>query len=99
MVLYFFFSRYGDHRDLHVLTLSFPTRRSSDLVERHFGGDDEVLAARHLHHDIGAQPPAIAIDNADLGLEIGMFAEAAAFEHIAKQLLESRSEEHTSELQ
>src|SRR3546814_21007567 len=27
----FFFSRYGDHRDLHVLTHSFPTRRSSDL--------------------------------------------------------------------
>src|SRR3546814_4254614 len=28
----FFFSLYGDHRDLHVLTHSFPTRRSSDLV-------------------------------------------------------------------
>src|SRR3546814_4021310 len=27
----FFFSCYGDHRDLHVLTHSFPTRRSSDL--------------------------------------------------------------------
>src|SRR3546814_21112631 len=27
----FFFYRYGDHRDLHVLTHSFPTRRSSDL--------------------------------------------------------------------
>src|SRR3546814_6167560 len=27
----FFFERYGDHRDLHVLTHSFPTRRSSDL--------------------------------------------------------------------
>src|SRR3546814_17924185 len=26
-----FFDGYGDHRDLHVLTLSFPTRRSSDL--------------------------------------------------------------------
>src|SRR3546814_12749346 len=23
---------YGDHRDLHVLTHSFPTRRSSDLL-------------------------------------------------------------------
>src|SRR3546814_18629790 len=23
---------YGDHRDLHVLTHSFPTRRSSDLI-------------------------------------------------------------------
>src|SRR3546814_16910966 len=26
-----FFYRSGDHRDLHVLTHSFPTRRSSDL--------------------------------------------------------------------
>src|SRR3546814_11646992 len=29
----FFFEGYGDHRDLHVLTHSSPTRRSSDLVE------------------------------------------------------------------
>src|SRR3546814_12361898 len=28
----FFFEWYGDHRDLHVLTHSFPTRRSSDLM-------------------------------------------------------------------
>src|SRR3546814_15070458 len=27
----FFFEYYGDHLDLHVLTHSFPTRRSSDL--------------------------------------------------------------------
>src|SRR3546814_2861439 len=27
----FFCECYGDHRDLHVLTHSFPTRRSSDL--------------------------------------------------------------------
>src|SRR3546814_7956312 len=26
---------YGDHRDLHVLTHSFPTRRSSDLHALH----------------------------------------------------------------
>src|SRR3546814_13932400 len=28
----FFFYLSGDHRDLHVLTHSFPTRRSSDLA-------------------------------------------------------------------
>src|SRR3546814_9913343 len=28
---FFFFKLSGDHRDLHVLTHSFPTRRSSDL--------------------------------------------------------------------
>src|SRR3546814_1800731 len=31
----FFFEWYGDHRDLHVLTHSFPTRRSSDLLAEH----------------------------------------------------------------
>src|SRR3546814_20586847 len=30
-VCFVFFSGYGDHRYLHVLTHSFPTRRSSDL--------------------------------------------------------------------
>src|SRR3546814_9147431 len=30
-VVYFFVERYGDDRDRHVLTHSFPTRRSSDL--------------------------------------------------------------------
>src|SRR3546814_15425631 len=29
----FFFEGYGDHRHLHVLTHSFPTRRSSDLPD------------------------------------------------------------------
>src|SRR3546814_20797601 len=29
----FFFKLYGDPRDLHVLTHSFPTRRSSDLYQ------------------------------------------------------------------
>src|SRR3546814_14230940 len=28
----FVFSGFGNHRDLHVLTHSFPTRRSSDLL-------------------------------------------------------------------
>src|SRR3546814_653235 len=32
-LFFFFFYGYGDHRDLHVLTHSFPTRRSSDLVD------------------------------------------------------------------
>src|SRR3546814_19722039 len=36
----FFFLLYGDHLDLHVLTPSFPTRRSSDLRE-----DGAVLVA------------------------------------------------------
>src|SRR3546814_15185190 len=31
MLISFFFQLYVDHRDLHVLTHAFPTRRSSDL--------------------------------------------------------------------
>src|SRR3546814_10593139 len=31
MLCFFFFELYGDHRDLHLRTHSFPTRRSSDL--------------------------------------------------------------------
>src|SRR3546814_14438341 len=33
MLFIFFFEGYGDHRDLHALTHSFPTRRSSDLQD------------------------------------------------------------------
>src|SRR3546814_1577516 len=47
MCVVFFFKGYGDHRDLHVLTHSFPTRRSSDLLATHreaVDEDDRVLA-------------------------------------------------------
>src|SRR3546814_7152390 len=40
----FFVECYGDHRDLHVLVHSFPTRRSSDLPEQ------AVLAAAQRTH-------------------------------------------------
>src|SRR3546814_19237308 len=41
----FFFEGYGDHRDLHVLTHSFPTRRSSDLrLHRADAGDRRAAA-------------------------------------------------------
>src|SRR3546814_19789420 len=33
---YFFFEGYGHHRDLHLLTHSFPTLRSSDLLDMAF---------------------------------------------------------------
>src|SRR3546814_5909873 len=33
------FEGYGDHRDPHILTHSFPTRRSSDLRAAQSGGD------------------------------------------------------------
>src|SRR3546814_20873081 len=49
-----FFERYGDHRDLHVLTHSFPTRRSSDLEFGQRRGGHR-LAAKEGYGDAGIQ--------------------------------------------
>src|SRR3546814_18418513 len=49
----FFFYVDGDHRDLHVLTHSFPTRRFSDLYE---GQDANVTeSAETVASETGAQ--------------------------------------------
>src|SRR3546814_18170403 len=40
----YFFYVYVDHRDLHVLTHSFPTRRSSDLSFARSGGSSATGA-------------------------------------------------------
>src|SRR3546814_20278036 len=45
----FFFKGYGDHRDLPVLTHSFPTRRSSDLRPCRTGSVRSTAHAR-AHH-------------------------------------------------
>src|SRR3546814_11987227 len=56
---------YGDHRDLHVLTHSFPTRRSSDLraFEIGVGGlDDGVrMAIAVAHQKRGSFLPAVCV--------------------------------------
>src|SRR3546814_15007231 len=59
IVSFFFFESYADHRDLHVLTLSFPTRRSSDLRGPH--RRPRILAreetgVQNLDDHIGGQP-------------------------------------------
>src|SRR3546814_15585456 len=41
LLVRFFFEWYSDHRDLHVLAHSFPTRRSSDLT---IGGAQQQVA-------------------------------------------------------
>src|SRR3546814_11620887 len=110
----FFFYVSGNHRDLHVLTHSFPTRRSSDLEPAGI----RFLPTPHAH----AEPGAV--------LKAGprLFRSAAAFPPLrrcpAQQIFRlrklgavhsdqsgrdilrtallqqaSRSEEHTSELQ
>src|SRR3546814_20620240 len=50
LLWFFFFYVYGDHRDLHGLTHSFPTRRSSDLVEELL---DEIRSVATDEHDKG----------------------------------------------
>src|SRR3546814_2979772 len=82
----FFFSWYGDHRDLHVLTHSFPTRRSSDLcrdpdgrqAHRRSAARADTLGADPREHLVRRRRPrARRSDDRD----------------------DQRSEEHTSELQ
>src|SRR3546814_10153287 len=68
MVEMCFFEIYGDHRDLHVLTHAFPTRRSSELGESGAVTEDGLLRAR-LAADmlpLGRQIQ-IACDNAKNG--------------------------------
>src|SRR3546814_4823144 len=88
---------YGDHRDLHVLTHAFPTRRSSDLglVDRWFarvdGNRDGRVDAAELTADAAQLFARFDADRDGhvTPLEIGA----------ARKALDVRSEEHTSELQ
>src|SRR3546814_5557069 len=93
----FFFERYGDHRDLHVLTHSCPTRRSSDLlieaaVQQLVDGRLHLLGGVEDGHGLGAG-----------GRKSRRHTKRARPRaHLATRTptpLYGRSEEHTSELQ
>src|SRR3546814_11339755 len=62
MIKVYFFERYGEHRDLHVLTHSFPTRRSSDLLadrcRDHLGCERRILIG-HMAVSLEARDVAI----------------------------------------
>src|SRR3546814_5519389 len=81
MCVVFFFYGYDDHRDLLVLTHSFPTRRASDLLAALAGERkaEVVPCGRRQQHRDHGKP-----------LEAG---------EAASRLRQTRSEEHTSELQ
>src|SRR3546814_17720338 len=83
----FFFYRYGDHRDLHVLTHSFPTRRSSDLpYAAHFF---QAIAAEHRR--IAIAEPVSSYFSGNGGDTVFCSLNSAA--PFADSLLASRSEE------
>src|SRR3546814_5532964 len=77
----------GGHRELHVLTHCFPTRRSSDLVPNRAYQGDGTSAVTGLTHT--AQD---ALDHA-LGQVVGADPDTVS------EVGGLRSEEHTSELQ
>src|SRR3546814_19264584 len=80
----FFFEWYGVHLDLHVLTHSFPTRRSADLAEAH---RQFVLT--------WVQPGLAGLMDGSVSTLAPIFAAAFA----TGDTWQIRSEEHTSELQ
>src|SRR3546814_3116867 len=88
----FCFYVYGHHRDLHVLTHSFPTRRSSDLLASlrllpKLGIDDDHRALAVAGDRLRSFAARLVDDLAQLGLGLGDGPRVG------------RSEEHTSELQ
>src|SRR3546814_10773683 len=82
----FCFEISGDHRDLHVLTHSFPNRRSSDLIR--------IVRSGSLFHG-----HAVDVNRAEIASGAFDSADIEGGEYRARDQLADRSEEHTSELQ
>src|SRR3546814_12414283 len=94
---FFFFSWCGDHRDLHVLTHSFPTRRSSDLLAgRATFEDPRFVGALARLNDLKKYfPPGFIGVDYPSAQQLFIAGRAAMFVGGSYE----RSEEHTSELQ
>src|SRR3546814_6479529 len=88
----------GDHREIHGLTHSFPTRRSSDLpsgaVVHRASGDPIFLArGREMGPRVSFHSPGVTVS----GLRV---ADASRLQYFhLDRAIGARSEEHTSELQ
>src|SRR3546814_19578343 len=104
----FFFYWYGDHRDLHVLTHSFPTRRSSDLMAsvRGLAAAAQIPAYCASKGGLVTLTRALAVEWARHGIRVNALAPGYVETEINRDFLASdagqglrRSEEHTSELQ
>src|SRR3546814_1373721 len=88
---FLFFEGDGDHRDLHVLTHSFPTRRSSDLLS---GFESRSTVRRGSS---ASRPSASRSGSPTNGKSTTSTQPAPASVRPIRR--RSRSEEHTSELQ
>src|SRR3546814_4486249 len=90
---------YGDHRDLHVLTHSFPTRRSADLTG-HADGAALVVPFARLRGRPDLLRPFERDDQYVVAVDDdGDIVHAEDRHALAAGADEVRSEEHTSELQ
>src|SRR3546814_2894893 len=104
----------GDHRELHVLTPSFPTRRAADRAEgvcRRAGAERKGLEVRvrnaeGLQHQIGVDPRAGArpVKRDALALDVGHGLDPGVrarheMDGFRIEVGDDRSEEHTYELQ
>src|SRR3546814_4795255 len=94
MFVIFFFEGYGEHRDLHVLTHSFPTRRSSDLTAIYRHGIPVLPACRHAGH-----PDAHATCRRREQPDRARAVQPVVHDARHGDDVPVRSEEHTSELQ
>src|SRR3546814_7152365 len=84
-----FFECYGDHRDLHVRTHSFPTRRASDLLGATGLANGRPRDLTAMGEGVTALAGKTSIDERrSLGRNSAL-----------TEVLVQRSEEHTSELQ
>src|SRR3546814_5085691 len=90
LVVFFFFECSCDHPDLHELTHSLPTRRSSDLGSRHFPRHSYAATARRT----GTPWPCCAVRAAASSPRPREPGRRAGWRRRS-----ARSEEHTSELQ
>src|SRR3546814_8213823 len=88
--MYFFFKCYGDHRDLHVRTHSFPPRRSADLIMPFGCGACDQLDLPFVESEALIGRARLRLDRPVVGEQDSL---RAAFDD------GGRSEEHTSELQ
>src|SRR3546814_3712749 len=108
----FFFYCYGHHRDLHVLTHSFPTRRSSDLCRfscsliSSNGGENRrsvlvslIRRSGTVSRNIVSRPFSESALVGSSGLPIRWSAGREMPLRPAMYPSPKRSEEHTSELQ